>query len=56
MITRPDTIAAALIDSPAGLAAWIIGKYRDCSDCGGNLDSRFTREQLRGKSGHGDRP
>jgi pimeloyl-ACP methyl ester carboxylesterase len=29
MCTRPDTIAAALMDSPAGLAAWIIDKYRD---------------------------
>ena len=28
MATRPDTIAAALVDSPAGLAAWIIDKYR----------------------------
>ena len=28
MSTRPDTIAAALSDSPAGLAAWIIDKLR----------------------------
>lgn len=26
--TRPDTLAAGLIDSPAGLAAWIVDKYR----------------------------
>jgi pimeloyl-ACP methyl ester carboxylesterase len=32
MWTRPDTIAAALIDSPAGLAAWIVDKYRDWTD------------------------
>jgi len=32
MWTRPDTIAAALADSPAGLAAWIVDKYRDWSD------------------------
>ncbi|MEW2331538.1 epoxide hydrolase N-terminal domain-containing protein [Micromonospora chersina] len=32
MGTRPDTIAAALSDSPAGLAAWLIDKYRDWSD------------------------
>ena len=46
MITRPDTIAAAVIDSPAGQLAWIIDKYRDWSDCGGDLESRFDRETL----------
>jgi pimeloyl-ACP methyl ester carboxylesterase len=46
MGTRPDTIAAALADSPAGLAAWIIDKYRDWSDCGGDLESRFDRDTL----------
>ncbi|GAA4485924.1 epoxide hydrolase [Actinoallomurus oryzae] len=46
MCTRPDTIAAALQDSPAGLAAWIVDKYRDWSDCGGDLDSRFDRDDL----------
>ena len=38
MCTRPDTIAAALADSPAGLLAWIVDKYRDWSDCEGDLD------------------
>jgi pimeloyl-ACP methyl ester carboxylesterase len=46
MITRPDTVAAALVDSPAGLLAWIIDKYRDWSDCHGDLESRFTRDTL----------
>jgi pimeloyl-ACP methyl ester carboxylesterase len=46
MSTRPDTIAAALADSPAGLLAWIIDKYRDWSDCGGDLQSRWDRETL----------
>jgi pimeloyl-ACP methyl ester carboxylesterase len=46
MITRPDTIAAALLDSPAGLAAWIVDKYRDWSDCGGDVESRFDRDTL----------
>jgi pimeloyl-ACP methyl ester carboxylesterase len=46
MCTRPDTIAAALRDSPAGLAAWIVDKYRDWSDCGGDLESRFRRDDL----------
>jgi pimeloyl-ACP methyl ester carboxylesterase len=46
MGTRPDTIAAALIDSPAGLAAWVVDKYRDWSDCHGDLESRFDRDTL----------
>jgi pimeloyl-ACP methyl ester carboxylesterase len=46
MGTRPDTIAAALIDSPIGLAAWILDKYRDWSDCHGELESRFDRDTL----------
>jgi pimeloyl-ACP methyl ester carboxylesterase len=46
MWTRPDTIAAALIDSPAGLVAWIIDKYRDWSDCGGDLEARWDRDTL----------
>ena len=46
MGTRPDTIAAALADSPAGLAAWIIDKYRAWSDCSGDLESRFDKDTL----------
>nr|WP_055503498.1 epoxide hydrolase family protein [Nonomuraea pusilla] len=46
MITRPDTIAAALVDSPVGLAAWIVDKYRDWSDCGGDVETRFDRDTL----------
>jgi pimeloyl-ACP methyl ester carboxylesterase len=45
-ITRPDTIAAALIDSPAGLAAWIVDKYRAWSDCHGDLTTRFSFDTL----------
>ncbi|WP_446217991.1 epoxide hydrolase family protein [Micromonospora sp. IBHARD004] len=46
MGTRPDTIAAALIDSPVGLAAWLVDKYRDWSDNHGDLESRFDRDTL----------
>ncbi|MFE9694636.1 alpha/beta fold hydrolase [Micromonospora sp. NPDC005806] len=46
MGTRPDTIAAALTDSPAGLAAWLVDKYRDWSDNHGDLESRFDRDTL----------
>jgi pimeloyl-ACP methyl ester carboxylesterase len=46
MGTRPDTIAAALVDSPVGLAAWLVDKYRDWSDCAGELERRFDRDTL----------
>ena len=46
MITRPDTIAAALLDSPAGLLAWIADKWRDWSDCDGDLRSRLPDDDL----------
>jgi pimeloyl-ACP methyl ester carboxylesterase len=44
--TRPDTIAAALMDSPVGLAAFIIDKLWAWSDCGGDLETRFDRDTL----------
>ncbi len=44
--TRPQTLAFALSDSPAGLAAWIVEKFRAWSDCAGDVLSVFTRDQL----------
>jgi microsomal epoxide hydrolase len=44
--TRPQTLSFGLTDSPAGLAAWIIEKFRAWSDCGGDVESAFTRDQL----------
>lgn len=44
--TRPQTAAYALNDSPAGLAAWILEKFRDWSDCGGDLHRSLPREEL----------
>jgi pimeloyl-ACP methyl ester carboxylesterase len=44
--TRPQTLAYGLSDSPAGLAAWIIEKFRTWSDCNGDLESVFTLDQL----------
>ena len=46
MGTRPDTIAAALADSPAGLAAWIIDKLDAWIDPAGDLESRFDKDTL----------
>jgi microsomal epoxide hydrolase len=44
--TRPQTLAVALTDSPAGLAAWIVDKFRAWSDCGGNVERVFPKDHL----------
>ena len=44
--SKPQTLAYALNDSPAGLASWVLEKFRTWSDCGGNLDSVFSRDDL----------
>jgi pimeloyl-ACP methyl ester carboxylesterase len=44
--TAPQTVAYGLTDSPAGLAAWILEKFRDWGDCDGDLERRFTRDEL----------
>jgi pimeloyl-ACP methyl ester carboxylesterase len=44
--TKPQSLAFALDDSPVGLAAWIVQRWRDWSDCGGDLESRFTKDEL----------
>ena len=44
--TRPQTLAYALTDSPAGLAAWIVEKWRAWSDCHGDVESRFSKDEL----------
>jgi pimeloyl-ACP methyl ester carboxylesterase len=44
--TRPQTLGYGLTDSPAGLAAWILEKWRSWSDSGGDLDRRFGRDFL----------
>ena len=44
--TKPQTLGYALNDSPAGLAAWILEKWRSWADSGGNLDECVSREFL----------
>ena len=44
--TKPATAAVGLADSPAGLAAWIVEKLRSWSDCDGQLDRRFSRDEV----------
>ena len=44
--TKPQTLSYALNDSPAGLAAWIVEKFRTWSDCGGEVERRFSKDEL----------
>ena len=44
--TKPQTLAFGLTDSPAGLAAWIIEKFRTWTDSDGNLESVVSRDEM----------
>jgi microsomal epoxide hydrolase len=44
--TRPQTLAFGLTDSPAGLAAWIVEKFRAWSDCGGDVERAFSKDRM----------
>jgi microsomal epoxide hydrolase len=46
--TRPQTLAFALTDSPAGLAAWIAEKFRAWSDCDGVPENAISRDRMLG--------
>ena len=44
--TRPKTLAFGLNDSPLGLAAWIIEKFRIWSDCDGDVESAHSKDAM----------
>ncbi len=44
--TKPQTIAVALNDSPVGLLSWIVEKLRSWSDCHGDVETRFSKDDL----------
>jgi pimeloyl-ACP methyl ester carboxylesterase len=44
--TKPQSLAYGLTDSPAGVAAWIVEKLRAWSDCKGDVESKFTKDQI----------
>jgi len=44
--TRPQTLAFGLSDSPVGLAAWIVEKFRTWSDCDGDVERSFSKDTL----------
>jgi pimeloyl-ACP methyl ester carboxylesterase len=44
--TRPISLSYGLSDSPTGLLAWLVEKYRAWSDCGGNISTRFSDDDI----------
>lgn len=44
--TKPQTLAFALTDSPAGLAAWLVEKFRAWTDCDGHPENALTRDEM----------
>ena len=44
--TKPQSLAFGLNDSPVGLGAWLVEKFRTWSDCGGNIESCFSKDEL----------
>jgi pimeloyl-ACP methyl ester carboxylesterase len=45
-VEDPQTLAWAMNDSPVGLAAWLIERRRNWSDCNGDVERRFSKDQL----------
>ena len=43
---EPQTLAWALQDSPVGLAAWMLHRRAAWSDCDGDVETRFTKDEL----------
>ena len=44
--TTPQTLAYALNDSPVGLAAWIVEKFRLWSDCDGDEEPQLLADDI----------
>lgn len=44
--TKPQTLAYGLNDSPVALAAWVVEKFRSWSDCDGDVEKSFTKDEL----------
>jgi pimeloyl-ACP methyl ester carboxylesterase len=44
--TRPQTIAYGLADSPSGQATWIYEKFQAWTDCNGDPETVFTKDEM----------
>ncbi len=45
-MTKPQTIAIALSDTPLGYAAWVLEKFHGWGDTHGDIESRFSKDKL----------
>lgn len=45
-MTKPQTIAIALSDTPMGYAGWVLEKFHGWADTHGDIESRFSKDQL----------
>ena len=45
-MTKPQTVATVLAASPVALAAWVLEKFHSWGDTGGDIESRFSKDQL----------
>ena len=45
-MTRPQTLSYAITDSPAGMAAWIVEKWRAWSGWGDDFEKLFSRDMI----------
>jgi len=46
MVTRPQTLAYGLADSPSGLAAFFYDKFNDWTYSGGNADKALSKDEM----------
>lgn len=44
--TKPQSLAFGLNDSPVGLCSWLVEKRRTWSDCAGDVERRFSKDDL----------
>jgi epoxide hydrolase len=44
--TRPQTVGYGLVDSPAGLCAWVVEKFWSWTDCDGDPTNVLSRDEL----------
>ena len=44
--TKPQTLSYAMMDSPVGVAAWIVEKFHGWSDCRKGFENVYSKDQL----------
>ena len=44
--SKPQSLAYGMTDSPVGVAAWVVEKLRAWSDCQGDVERKFSKDQI----------